>query len=161
MPSTTEEIEEIRRQMARLRITLHHDMRGVVAGAEAATDWRFYVRQYPWLSLATAALGGFLIVPRRRRSITATANAAATAAVERVKRSEPELALREDKKSRRGGLIGFALSLLGPIALRAAQGYAVQYIENLLARQDTGGPSDTDLDQSAQRTGGSRRGFTG
>jgi hypothetical protein len=131
------EVESIRRQMAQIRMDLHHDARGVVAGAEAATDWRHYVRLYPWAALAAAAILGFVVVPRRRRSIRATAEAAATAAVDKVKDvvagTTPEPV---KQKEREAGLIGLTVGFLGPVLLRAAQGYAAQYIEGLITRQD-------------------------
>ena len=67
--TATNESDEIRRKMAQIRRDLHEDVREVVAGAEAATNWRRYVRAYPWASVGIAAAVGFLAVPRVSRSL--------------------------------------------------------------------------------------------
>jgi len=117
---------------------LHADVQGMVAGAEEATDWKHYIRRYPWAALSVAFVGGFLIVPRRRRSVTKTAQKAAEAAVAKVREST-ELPItttaEAEKKSNKRGLIGVAMGFLGPIIFRAAQGYAAQYVENFIAQQ--------------------------
>jgi hypothetical protein len=138
--TVSSEIDDIRRKMAQLRINLHHDMRGVVAGAEAATDWSAYVRQYPWSCVGLAVVAGLLVVPRRRRSIRATAKAAASATAEQIQEAAGQIDSRSSRGSRRSGLLGFIVPLIGPIALKAAQAYAAQYIEYLLARQSAIGP---------------------
>jgi hypothetical protein len=134
--TVTNDVDDIRRQMALIRMHLHHDVRGVVAGAEAASDWRHYVRHYPWTILAAATAVGFLVVPRRRRSVRATAEAAATAAAEKVKESLETPPKAGSAAQARSGILGAALGFLGPLALRVAQSYAAHYIENLLAPQD-------------------------
>jgi hypothetical protein len=135
-------VDEIRRGMAQIRVDLHQDVRGVVAGAEAATDWRYYVRLYPWASLAAAAVGGFLIVPRKRRSVRATAQAAAEATAAKLQEVLPtEPRAQAQKGKRRTGLIGLVLGFAGPVVVRAAQSYAAQYLENYLAQhQQRQGP---------------------
>src|SRR5947209_12012268 len=55
------------RSMARIRRELHEDVRGVVESAEAVTDWKHWIRDYPWASVAAAAAVGFFLVPKRRR----------------------------------------------------------------------------------------------
>jgi hypothetical protein len=139
--SVPNEVDEIRRQMAKIRIDLHYDMRSVVAGAEAATDWRFYVRHYPWVCLGVAFASGFLAVPRRRRSIHATAEAAATAAVEKVQHHAPDQTFAiVPAAPRTSWLFRLVKTHVVPLALRSAQAYAAQYIENILIRQNAGGP---------------------
>jgi hypothetical protein len=129
------EVDEIRREMARIRVDLHQDVRGVVAGAEAATNWRYYVRLYPWTSLAAALAVGFLIVPRKRRSVRATAEAAAAATAAKLHEAAAfEPRAQVEKEKRRTGLMGLVLGFVGPVAVRAAQNYAAQYLEAYLAR---------------------------
>jgi hypothetical protein len=124
------EIDEIRRQMAQIRRDLHADVQGVVEGAEAATDWRRYVRSYPWASLGLALTVGYLIVPRRRR--TPTPLQAAPALANAIVPAEPPRSAEPEKKKRQG-LLGAALGMLAPVAFRAAQGYALQFAEQWLA----------------------------
>jgi hypothetical protein len=148
--SATNEVEEIRRQMAQIRRELHLDMQGVVAGAEAAFDWRYYVRHYPWPSLGVAAAVGYLIVPRKRRSVSKTAEEAAEAAVSKMRGKvkapvielpQSESAKKVEKEKKRSGLIGALLGMVVPVAVRAAQSYASQFVENWIAQQGVLGPA--------------------
>jgi len=124
--------------MAQIRQRLHQDMQGVVAGAEAASDWKYYVRLYPWAALALAFGGGFLVVPRKRRSVSKTAEKAADAAIAKVtgamdavessvKHVEPE--------TKKKGLLALAIGVVSPLVVRAAQSYALSYVENWIAQQ--------------------------
>jgi hypothetical protein len=137
--AATTEVDEIRRRMAQIRRELHEDVRGVVSSAEAVTDWRRYIRMYPWAALGVAAAAGYLIVPRRHRTIpTDIATQADVAQVREVVKDA-----KAEKKSRKG-LIGAAFGFAVPIALRAAQGYAVQYLEHYLQQQQAAaGPPPT------------------
>jgi hypothetical protein len=134
--TATNEADEIRLKMARIRRELHEDVREVVASAEAVTDWRRYIRMYPWAALGVPFAVGYLIVPRKHRPvpipIVVPAGAAEVReAIDREKEREKDKA----KEPQRKGLVGMALGFLAPIALRAAQGYAVQYLEAWIAQQ--------------------------
>jgi hypothetical protein len=61
--------EEIQRQMRQVRRELGEDMQEIVENARTMTDWRHYVRSYPWVCLGAAALVGYLIVPTRTQVI--------------------------------------------------------------------------------------------
>ncbi len=147
MAEAPQDVEQIRRQMAQIRMELHQDMQGVVRGTEAATNWQYYVRHYPWPSLALALAVGYLIVPRRHRSVHEVAEEAAeeaTAAVRQTPRKK-QAAPRADgetvqEKKKKAGLMGIVFGFLGPIVLRAAQSYAAQYVENFIATQGILGP---------------------
>lgn len=136
--ATTNDADEIRQRMAKIRRELHADVRDVVASAEAVTDWRRYIRMYPWAALGLTVAAGYLIVPRRHQPApapapTSPADAAPANAAE--VRAVIEQAKQEEKEPERKGLIGLALGFVTPIALRAAQGYAVQYLESWIAQQ--------------------------
>ena len=133
-----QEIEDLRRKMALIRHDLHQDVRSVVEGAEAAADWRRYVRSYPWLGVGLAFAVGFLLVPRRLRATNTTTINYAPAEIARSVAAEvpkilPAAALPEKKKS--NGLIKSALGLAMPVVLRAAQGYALQFFEQWMAQK--------------------------
>jgi hypothetical protein len=132
--STPAEIIEIQRRMAQVRRELHEDVREAVKGAQSLTDWRSHLRNHPWLALGAAASVGYLIAPRRRRdvapAVVAVAPAATIPSALQPRPAEPE--------KKRSGLIGSALGLLAPIAVRAAQNYAIQYLERWIAAQPTG-----------------------
>ena len=135
--TATNDADEIRRQMALIRRELHDDVRGVVASAEAVTDWHRYIRDYPWVSLGAAAAVGFMIVPRKRRSVPrdVARRSDVADAVEQTLAKERGKAKAEEKEKTKRGLIGMVFGMLAPVAVRAAQGYAVQYLERWIAQQ--------------------------
>lgn len=57
--------DEIQRQMRQVRRELGEDVDGIVENARILTDWKHYVRAYPWVCLGVAAAAGFIIVPSR------------------------------------------------------------------------------------------------
>ena len=165
MPTTPDAaidpVADLRRQMAQIRRELHEDMQGLVAGAEEAGDWKHYVKTYPWAALGVAAAVGYFIVPKRQRSadeVASEAIAKATGQLQSVARkarrplieiggkAEPSKAEAQKEKS---GVIGMLFGMVAPIALKAAQNYAMHFAQNWLAQQQQqqseegppGGPS--------------------
>jgi hypothetical protein len=132
--SARNEIDEIRRQMAQIRHDLHEDVCAVVSGAEGVTDWRRYVRAYPWLSVALVMGAGYLVVPRSRRSVPVDIARQADVAEVRdvLKHAQQAPGAKEE---RRKSLVGAALAMAAPFAWRVAQNYALAYIEQWIAQQ--------------------------
>jgi hypothetical protein len=128
--TTPADVTEIQRRMAQIRHELHQDVREAVKGAQSLTDWRSHLRNHPWLALGAAVTVGYLIVPRRHSApaIVTVAPALPTA----------HAAVAAAPKKKRWGLIGSAVGLLAPIAVRAAQNYAIQYLEQWIASQPAG-----------------------
>ncbi len=122
-------IGEIRREMAHLRQDMHREVRGVVRGAQSLADWRSVIRSYPWLCLGVSAAVGYLVVPGRRR-----ATASMTLGGGRLAEVNP--------RTSSSGWNAFAVvsSLLAPVAVRAAQNYALQHLESWLATHPLLGP---------------------
>jgi hypothetical protein len=146
--STATEIHDIQRQMAQIRHDLHEEVREAVTVAQTLTDWRSFVRNHPWVTLGAAAAVGYLIVPRRRSAPTVVALSPPA--------SRASLAVAEPASPAQGsrwGLLGTAVRLLAPIAVRAAQNYAVQYLEQWL-EPPSGGRAETG---SGTRPGGGAR----
>ncbi len=134
MASTLSEIDEVRRHMAQIRKELHEDVQGVVKGAEAATDWRRYVRNYPWITVGVAFGLGFLLVPRRQHPpVGTTVNFSHADQGRPVAYAAPSAP--EPEKKKRKGLFRTVIGLAAPFALRSAQGYALQFFEQYLAQK--------------------------
>ena len=125
------EADEIRRQMADIRAQLHQDMREVVDGATTAADWRSYSEASPWLAIGLAFTSGFLLVPGRTRPRSLVVQPLAV---------DPTNLQKAEKAERPGRLfvLRWLLGAVGPVAVRAAQAYALFHLENLLAKQQTG-----------------------
>jgi hypothetical protein len=127
LATANNEIDEIRRQMAQIRRELHQNVREVVANAEAVTDWRRYFRMYPWIAAGAAFTVGYALVPRRH-AVVPKGRLATEADVAQVR-----AAVEDARTKPRKGLIGGALGVIAPLAVRAAQAYALQYLENWIA----------------------------
>ena len=67
--ATAEEVvltaDEIQEQMATTRRQIHERSDDVLIQTKELTDWRFYVRRHPWVSVTAAAVIGYAIVPGR------------------------------------------------------------------------------------------------
>lgn len=132
MATEPQEIDDLRRQMAQIRRELHDDVKGVVEGAEAATDWRRYIRSYPWASLGVALAIGYLVVPRRQRDRTTTINVD-PAEIARAVAAETPRVIEKEKPGR--GIVGSLFGMVAPVAFRAAQGYALQFFEQWMSQK--------------------------
>jgi len=123
------EISDIQQRMAQVRRQMHQEVQGAVKGAQSLTDWRTLVRNYPWLALGVAAAAGYLIVPKRRWE-TPTVVALGTPV-----EVAPAAARDQPAQVRGAGwsTMGTVFSLLAPIAVRAAQNFALQRLEQWLA----------------------------
>jgi hypothetical protein len=139
--ATYSEADILRRRMAEVRHNLHSDVRGVVATAGAATDWRHYVREHPWLAVGAAFAAGFMIVPRRHQPAQVVVHPVAA-------ESAGEHSSSAAKKTRKG-IVGALLALAAPVAVRAAQNYASQALEAWLAQQHHAMPPDPTATPSA------------
>ncbi len=138
----TADMNEIQRRMAQVRHELHEEVREAVKGAQSMTDWRSQVRNHPWLALGTAAAVGYLVVPKRRQpeapTIVTVNPVAAGLGVDSSSPAPPSTPPRGNRL----GILGSAFSLVAPIAVRAAQNYAIQYLEQWLAALPSGtGPA--------------------
>jgi hypothetical protein len=138
--TVSDDADEIRRQMAAIRRELHQDVKEVVATAGAVTDWRRYITSFPWVSLGAAFAAGYLLVPRRSRTAESLADvSSALRAVERTGEQMVGEAMRRDEPAgQRKSLASTALAIVTPLALRAAQGYAMKYLEQWIMQQQTG-----------------------
>jgi hypothetical protein len=138
--SNPNDIDDIRRRMAQIRNDLHQDVQEVVAGAEAVADWRRYLRMYPWATVGVAAAVGYLIVPKRRRSIPRDVVRKSDLAdmrevIEQGRDAMPEAPAPAVEKKRRKSLVAAAVAMVAPMVWRAAQNYALAYVEQWIAQQ--------------------------
>lgn len=153
---TNSEVDQIRSQMAQIRQKLHQDMQGVVAGASSASDWKYYVRLYPWAALAGSLVVGYLVVPRKRRSVSQTAEKAADQAISKVVNaveanagSRVSQVVPAPEPAKKKGMLAGMIALAAPLVLRGAQTYALSYLEQWIAQQGSamtgpeGGPPGT------------------
>jgi len=122
------DISDVQRRMAQIRHEMHQEVQGAVKGAQSLTNWRSLVRSHPWLSLGVAAAAGYLIVPQRRWEAPAvTAVDTSVEVAPAAPRDQPA-----QPQGSQWSAMGMLFSLLAPIAVRAAQNFALQRIEQWL-----------------------------
>jgi hypothetical protein len=112
--------QQIREEMVRVRSELHDDVGEVVASAKALTDWRQYVRSYPWICLSAAAVAAYVIVPARSKPKPAKSEPLSGS-----KKATKEAAVESGVKAgATAGILGSLVSMAGTMALRGAMNFA-------------------------------------
>jgi len=69
MKDSSESAEHLQREMHEVRSNLGIDMEKFVENARVLTDWHYYIRRAPWLSLGAAAALGYLLIPSKPRYV--------------------------------------------------------------------------------------------
>jgi hypothetical protein len=119
--STAREAEEIQREMARIRCDLNADVDEIVENARVMSDWRYYVKSYPWACAAGALALGYLIVPSRLEIISPDAKTLAKLAKENRLLVKPE-----PEPHKRGGIVGPLFTLVASTLVRGLVAYLGQ-----------------------------------
>ena len=123
--------EQIRHEMASLRVEMAHEVEDFVENAGVLSDWRFYVRRYPWQCLAAAALAGYLLVPRRLELVRADP----VALMELAKKNRVVIKPKPEPRPKGPGR-AVAMFLFNT-ALRSAMSFAGQKAGEMLNAQGT------------------------
>jgi hypothetical protein len=63
--------DTVRVRMQEIRCEIDQDLEDVSASAHRMIDWKHYMRMYPRACLGTAAMLGYLIVPKRSKAMHA------------------------------------------------------------------------------------------
>lgn len=132
---TVNEIDDIRRQMALIRLDLHQDVSGVVVGAERAMNWRSYIQNAPWLAIGLGFALGYLVIPRRREPTSVEDVLRTVSKPPPVLKPAPKTEKPQERPKSSSGLAGTLIGLAWPIALRAVQSYAGAWVESLITEQ--------------------------
>src|SRR6476619_7202457 len=69
MVDSDDEVEKIRKRMSELRRELVYDVQDVSRSAKAMASPSFYMRKFPWATLAVAAGVGYLLVPKKKQVV--------------------------------------------------------------------------------------------
>ena len=143
MATVRNQADDIQREMALIRSQLFHEMREVVDVVSTVADWHSYIRARPWLAIGVAFASGFLLAPRRGRPTALIVQPSAPGALTPV--PVPQI-----EKRQRLPLIRWVLGAVVPIAVRAAQTYALKHVESLLENQPAG-PQAEPTERTAPR----------
>jgi len=129
-------MEDVRAEM--LRSSAH-----LRASAQSLTDWRYYVRRYPWVALAAAGVVGFLAVPKRAKTVSPDPEALAKLAERQGLVLQPRHvstgeAIGSEAKGLLAGLAGSLVSMAGRTLLRTGLNYVSQQVGQVLAARSAG-----------------------
>jgi len=119
------ETQAILERMAEVRCNLDEDVQGIVEGARDMSQWRSYVRAYPWWCLGGALALGYLVVPRHARAATLATQFSAPL----VAQSRPATPI-SPLVGQAGGML---LTFVGNLAMRAVSTFANQQADKLFA----------------------------
>jgi|GEM_PF-3551442 len=119
----TTDISDIQRQMSEIRGEMRHDMNTLVTNARTLSDWRYYVRNYPWACLGAAAFVGYLLVPPR---------IAVAAPAPRASEPPPRTHTEQKEKEQKKGLAGVVMGMVMSAALQGASGIARNVVTHYL-----------------------------
>jgi len=139
--SYSDEVEEIQRQMARIRCDLNEEVGEIVHSARVMSDWQYYVRTYPWICAGAALALGYLIVPTRLEVISPDAKTLAKLAEQNrlLVKSQPEA-------NPRGGVAGSLVSLAAGMFVRGLVSHLGQTLGKMISLESvrhavgSGGP---------------------
>lgn len=131
--------DRLRQEMRTIRRELGGDVDEIVEHAERLMDWRYYVERFPWASVGAALVAGYLVVPGRYVTLP-TDERTLEKLAERIpvarKKAEPA------KKSMVAGLVSLGTGFL----MRAAMGYATQYVQKMMAQNSAPRPVEMHRD---------------
>lgn len=144
MGSSDKNPELIRQRMDELRNSLKHDVADVATSVRTKSDWKYYVRNYPWLSAGAATAVGYLLIPQRIERAERVVPQAE--ALEEIAEQE-KLVLAPESEATPPKEKGIAASLMA-FALAAGSRAAMGYFSNKLGSV---------LDGTASRNGDSRQ----
>jgi len=118
---TEDPAEQIRQRMQQQRNDLDDSVLQFVSSARRMTDWRQYVRAYPWASIGMAAAAGFLVVPRRIQIVSPD-----TKTLLELAKHNKLVVKTDPKPEARGGFAGPLFTFIANAAVRGVISYLGQ-----------------------------------
>jgi hypothetical protein len=122
--------DEIRAELRRTRGRLACDVSVVADDARQLTDWRYYVRRFPWAVIGAAGALGYLAVPRR-----VEVRSPDVKTLEKLAKRNQLVVETKPQAAQRAGLMDTLLTMTGNVLLRAAVAYAGQHMGKLFGEQ--------------------------
>lgn len=123
----TSDPEELRNQMARIRAGARWKAVQIKRETKQLTDWKYYVKSYPWLIAGGAILLGYLLVPARRGP--------PAPAVPSGPSNEPSRGpVRQEtvETAAKTGVLAGAAALIWTVVSRVGMNYATRRLTQLL-----------------------------
>jgi len=136
MMTTEDPAETIRRRMAELRRELTHDVQDVTRSAKAMASPSFYVRKFPWATLAIAAGVGYMLIPKKKQVIKPDMEALA----ELVRKNQVNINSSKATEESQGMVKTLAVMGLS-YAAKAGMNYIIQQLTTAAAKSGESKPA--------------------
>jgi len=147
--SADEPAEKICRRMAELRRELVHDMQDVSRSAKAMASPSFYIRKFPWATLAIAAGVGYMLIPKKKQVIKPDMEALA----ELVRKNQVQINTSQATEESQGMVKTLAVMGLS-WAAKAGMNYVVQQLTSAAAKSPEPKPAPSSpVDEPSDVTG--------
>jgi hypothetical protein len=130
MASAVSPVDDLQQQMRQVRREMKADVQEIVENAQVLTDWRHYVRTYPWLCVGAAAGIGFFLVPSRRIVLQPD-----PAALAEVLREHP---LTVQAPTQKTSLLRMAAGMVMPMIVQGASAFLQGQLDQFLRAQHNG-----------------------
>jgi hypothetical protein len=117
--------------MSTIRRQMDDDWRGMVDSARELSDWKHYVRSYPWVSLGVAAAVGFLLVPQRLKVMSPDVET-----LTELAKSNRLIVTQDMEAHAQPSLLKSALTMIASSVVRSGAALAGQHISRLLAERE-------------------------
>lgn len=143
-----ERAEQIRRSMAFIRRELDEDVAEVEQSARTLLNWKFYLQNYPWASVAVAAAVGYLVVPRKLEIHSPDPKT-----LEKLAKKRHLVVEQKPKAEAKGGLIGTAFSFISGLVLKTAMAQLGHQVASMM---DTNAQKQEKEPKPAQSASGPR-----
>lgn len=124
--------EEISHSMKRLRNELDGDVHQIKQSAATLSDWQYYIRNYPWMSLGGAALVGYLLVPKRLEIQRPDAET-----IEKLARKNRLVVEHQPRKHASKGGLQTVASFVTRLIIKAATAQLMHHFANGIASQES------------------------
>ena len=122
----------IQQRMAAIRSEGREQAEVLVENSRQLTDWRYYVKRYPWACVGIMAAVGYLIVPRRVDVMSPDAKT-----LERLAKKNRLVVEANPRPTPRGGPLTTAARFLTNLLMREAIGFAAREISARTTKRET------------------------
>lgn len=128
--TTTDNAEEIQQEMRQVRRELTEDMQEIVDNARVMTDWRYYIRTYPWAAVGAAAVIGYWLVPSKSRYVGPDA-----AAIGDIMKAQIQSVQSSVEKNKTKGITATIVGLAGSALLQGGIALGRQQLSKFMNSQ--------------------------
>jgi len=149
MSNSEDTAETICRRMAELRRELTHDFQDVTRSAKAMASPSFYVRKFPWATLAIAAGVGYMFIPKKKQVIQPDMEALA----ELVRKNQVHINASKASEESQGMVKTLAVMGLS-WAAKAGMNYVIQQLTTAATKAEKAKPAPSSpVDEPSDVTG--------